>query len=184
MLKNTASSYGTLAKCFHWGIFLLLCLMYGIAFTMEGMQLSPEKIALIGWHKSFGIVVLSVVTLRLLWRFSNPVPQLPKHMVSWQRAAAHFSHWTLYACLFLMPLTGWLMSSAKGIPVSVFGWFILPQVIAPDKPLGGLLKEAHELIAFGLLGLVALHVSAACVHHFYYKDEVLLRMLPAWRRKK
>jgi cytochrome b561 len=151
---------------------------------MEEMGLSPTKIALIGWHKSFGITVLIITLLRFGWRVINIIPPLPGAMTPWQRLLAHLSHLGLYALLLLMPLTGWLMSSAKGIPVSVFGWFILPQLITPDKILGEFLEELHELFAWGLLGLIALHTSAALLHHFYYKDTVLMRMLPAWRQRE
>lgn len=183
-LKNTASSYGTVAKILHWATVLLLCGMYPIGFIMADMALSPQKIALIGWHKSFGVMVLLLVILRLLWRLSNTAPLLPAHMGKWERLAAHFSHSGLYVLLFLMPISGWMMSSFKGIPVSAFGWFTLPRLIGPDKMLGELLEEVHEFFAWGLLGLIGLHIMAALLHHFYYKDTILVRMLPDVGKKK
>lgn len=183
MFRNTISSYGSIAKCLHWGMVLLILLMYVLGFTMEEMSLSPQKIQLIGWHKSFGVVVLFLAIFRIIWWFSNPAPHLPTHMGKLQRVAARVSHSGLYLLLLLMPISGWLMSSAKGIPVSVFGWFILPSVVAPNKVLGALLGELHELIAWGMLSVIILHITAALLHHFYYKDTVLTRMLPSWKKQ-
>ncbi len=184
MLKNTPSSYGAVAKAFHWGTVVLLVVMYVLGFTAEEMHLSPTKIAVIGWHKSLGTLVFAVTALRFGWRLVTIIPRLPAAMQWWQCALAHISHLGLYALLFLMPLSGWLMSSAKGMPVSVFGWFMLPQPIAADKILGEVLEELHGLLAWSLLALIFLHVTAALLHHFYYKDNVLVRMLPFYPRKR
>jgi len=178
MFRNTSNSYGAVAKLLHWSSFLLILLMYKLGWTAEAMSLSPQKIALIGWHKSVGITVLTIILLRLLWKVTNPSPALPAHMGRMQIMAAQGAHWLLYLLVLAMPLSGWMMSSAAGLRVSVFGWVTLPALIAPNRALAHTLREAHGVIAWVLLSVVTLHILAALFHHFYYKDTVLKRMLP------
>lgn len=183
MLKNSRETYGAGAKFFHWVTVLLLAIMFPLGMIMAEMKLSMEKISAIGWHKSLGVTVLCLLLLRLVWRFANPVPLLPAHMSAVQRLLAHLSHGMLYVLLVAMPISGWMMSSASGLPVSVFGWFTLPVMIAPDRDLAHTLREAHEIDGWLLLGVIGLHVTAALVHHFYYKDMILVRMLPHLKKR-
>jgi cytochrome b561 len=103
-------------------------------------------------------------------------------MPGWQRLAAQINHWALYALLFAMPLTGWMMSSASNYPVSWFGLAQLPDLVAPDRSLKELLEEVHELLAIVLIALALLHVAAALKHQFFDRDGLLFRMLP-WRSR-
>lgn len=106
------------------------------------------------------------------------VPLLPNTLKKMEKLLAHLGHWLLYALIIAMPLSGWVMSSASGFPVSVFGWFVLPDLVAPDMSLKALMLDVHEYMAYAIIALVSVHVLAALLHHFYYKDNVLLRMLP------
>lgn len=180
-LKNTVASYGSAAKFFHWLIFLLVAGLLTVGFIMTGREINPDTIRLYGLHKSIGIAVLLLALLRLSWRLANPVPALPEWMKPHERFLAHASHWLLYILIIVMPLSGWLMSSAAGFSVSVFGRFTLPDLVAPDKTLAETLAAAHGLLAFAIIGLVTLHAAAALLHHFYYKDNILRRMLPFTR---
>jgi cytochrome b561 len=83
--------------------------------------------------------------------------------------------------LFAIPLSGWLMSSAKGFQTVWFGVLPLPDLVGKDKELGDLLKEVHEALNFALLGLVIAHVAGALKHHFIERDDILARMLPFLR---
>jgi cytochrome b561 len=121
--------------------------------------------------------VLALV--RLGWRWGNPVPALPSTLKSYERLLATVTHVLLYALLFAVPLTGWMMSSARGFPVSWFGFFQLPDLVPKDKGLYDTLVDVHGTLAWTLAGLVALHVGAALKHHFMLKDDVLRRMLPS-----
>lgn len=86
------------------------------------------------------------------------------------------THIALYLLMLLIPIVGWLMSSAKGYTVNYFGLFELPDLVDKDKALGRLLKEMHELMANGLMILVGLHIAAALKHQFIDKDGLLSRM--------
>lgn len=178
MLKNTEIAYGSVAKSFHWLIFLLVASLLTVGFLMTDMENTPDKFRIYGLHKSFGIVVLALAGLRLGWRLINSVPALPQHMRNIEKLLAHASHWTLYALIIAMPLSGWMMSSASGFPVSVFGLFTLPDLVAPDKVLSGNLRDLHGLLAYAIIVMVSLHALAALLHHFYHKDNILRRMLP------
>lgn len=177
-LRSTRDQYGSLAKLLHWAIALLIFYLLYLGFTMGDMAMGLEKIKRYGLHKSLGMSVLTLAGIRLLWRLSGPAPALPVNLRWYERRAAQVTHGMLYGLMFLMPLSGWLMSSAAGFPVSPFGWFTMPDLIAPSKDARHFWHEAHEIIAFVLIGLIALHVIGALYHHFYYRDDVLRRMLP------
>jgi len=99
-------------------------------------------------------------------------------MKSWEKIAAKLGHLTLYFFMFTIPLSGWLMSSAAGFPVSFFDLFILPNLVQPNNELRKFFGELHEIMAFALIGVVIIHLIAALNHHFFKKDNVLTRMLP------
>lgn len=177
-LYNTSKTYGTLAKSLHWLIGLLIIGMLAVGLYMVGLPVSPDKFKLYGLHKSIGITVLALVALRLIWKWINESPLLPDALTLWEKRLAKLGHFALYILMFAMPLSGWAMSSAAGLPVSVFGLFTLPDLVAPDKTLKANLQQVHETLAWALMAMIGLHVLAALLHHFYYKDKVLLRMLP------
>lgn len=177
-IKNTQNSYGLVSVSFHWIMGLIM-----IGLVIAGLMLADELIpdenrrAVMGLHKSFGITILMLIGLRLLWRFTNLVPKLPADMAGWKKGLAHLVHFGLYVSMIVMPLSGWGMSSAGGHPVNFFGLFELPALVEKNKELGKVFHEIHEIAGFVLIGLFALHVGAALLHHFIYKDNVLKRML-------
>jgi cytochrome b561 len=166
------------AKAFHWGMALLILGLLGMGLYMSGLKLSPFKLNLYWWHKSVGLTVLALVAARLWWRVTNPRVEALPNIPHWQRLAANAVHFGLYVLMFSMPLSGWLMSSAHGFPVSFFGWFTLPDLIAPSKEWGGFFHEVHELGMLAFFALIGLHAAAALKHHFVDKDATLRRMLP------
>jgi cytochrome b561 len=181
MIKNTQQNYGSVAKTLHWLMFVLIAGLLIVGLIMTDMENSPDKFRIYGLHKSIGIVVLMLAAVRLMWKFINPAPILPTSMRAIEKLAAHAGHWILYGLMFAMPLSGWMMSSAAGFSVSVFGLFTLPDLVSADKELAHDLKELHELLGNGIMVMVVLHAAAALLHHFYHKDNVLIRMLPRKR---
>ncbi len=144
---------------------------------LEGnLRTSEEKLRLYGIHKEFGILILMLVMFRIVWRIGNIVPLLPSTIPWWQKLAAHTVHWMLYGFMFALPITGWLMTSAAGLPPSFFGFFTLPSLIEPNDALLGLFENIHSWLAYGLIATFCAHVGAALKHHFINKDEVLRRM--------
>jgi cytochrome b561 len=182
-LKNNSLVYGSITKLLHWLMAVLIIGLIIIGLIMADMDTSPDKLKLIGNHKAIGIIVLFLAALRLVWKLRNQSPLMPNSLKQWQKKAATGAHLLLYFFMFAMPLSGWAMSSAAGYPVSVFGLFTMPDLIGPSQDLRGFFKEAHALMAWGLMATIALHAGAALLHHFIYKDNILRRMLPYGKLK-
>jgi cytochrome b561 len=177
-LKNTPMRYGLIAQLFHWAIVALIITQYVLMERAHDLPAGIQKLKLYTFHKSFGITILVLAVLRLSWRWWNTVPPLPATLHRYESVLARSTHVALYVLIFALPLSGWIMSSAENHPVSYFGWFTLPALVAPDRDFGHLMEETHELLFNVLVGVAVLHVLAALKHHFWLKDDVLRRMLP------
>lgn len=180
-LRNTVDRYGSVARFLHWAVVVLLIVQFTLGKIADDMPIGLDKLVTLARHKSFGITILALAAIRLLWRLFNRPPPAPP-MPSWQRTIANRNHAALYAILFAMPLSGWLMSSATNYPVSWFGLVQLPDLVAPDAELADLLEDVHETMANVLLALAGLHVLGALKHQFIDRDNLLMRMLP-WRSR-
>lgn len=176
-LKNTQNSYGIVSRFLHWLIFLMVAGLLAVGLYMTEQDISPATLKLYGLHKSIGVTVLILALLRLVWALSNTAPKMLGLEKPWEKLAARGVHGLMYLCLLAMPLSGWLMSSAAGYPVSVFGLFTLPDLAAPSKDLHEIAEEIHELTAYGFMALIAAHAGAALMHHFVKKDRTLIRMV-------
>jgi cytochrome b561 len=181
MLSNPATRYGGVALTAHWLTVLLLAGSFTLGYVMTDMAISPTKLKLFSYHKWIGVTIFGLVALRLLWRLFVTPPALPATMAAWERRLASLTHGLLYALLFAVPLSGWLMSSAKGFQTVYFGVWPIPDLLGKDKALAGFFEATHEFLTSVMLGLVALHAVAALKHHFINRDGVLLRMLPSFR---
>lgn len=171
--------YTAPAKALHWLMALLLGGLLGLGFYMADLPLSPEKIQLFSWHKWAGVTLFALVWLRLFWRLMRRPPAYPDSMTPLQKAAAHGGHFALYALMLAIPVSGWLMSSAKGVQTVWFGVLPLPDLLSRDKALGHQLEALHSALAVGLMVLVGVHIAAALYHYRVLKDDILQRMLPA-----
>jgi cytochrome b561 len=185
-MPNTAapSRYTSVAQTLHWLVAALIVVQFTLALMAEDLPLGARKLGLLARHKSFGMTILMLAVLRLAWRAFHRAPPLPAGMPTLERIGAHVSHWALYALLFLMPLSGWMMSSAKNYSVSWFHLFTWPDLIAPNEQAFDLLKSMHQFLALTLLAVASVHVLAALKHHFWNKDDVLKRMLPSIKSEK
>jgi cytochrome b561 len=170
--------YGALAQALHWIIAALIVTQFVIASMAEDLPAGMHKLALLARHKSVGMTVLMLAVVRLGWRLSNKPPALPQGMRGYEAALARFTHILFYLLLFAIPITGWLMSSAKGYTVSWFNLFSWPDLIPKGEAAFKILKSVHEIVATILFYVAILHILAALKHHFWDKDDVLRRMLP------
>lgn len=177
-IRNTSSQYGVGAKVLHWTMALIVIGMLILGLYIDNLPISMKKLSLLGWHKSFGILVLMLVIIRLFWRFINVTPSYSNQMPGWQKLAAHGMHLSLYLFMIVMPLTGWLMSSAAGVTVSFFGLFTLPNMVSANASMQGDFFQIHSTCADILIAFICLHVLAALKHHVWDKDDILRRMLP------
>ncbi|MDJ0656440.1 MAG: cytochrome b/b6 domain-containing protein [Xanthomonadales bacterium] len=172
-------SYHSLSRWLHWAVAGMIVVQYVLANLAESAEEADQTLrllALLANHKSVGITILALVLVRLVWRWRTPAPGLPETMPGWQVWASHISHWTLYLLLLLVPLSGWLMSSASAYSVSWFNLFVLPDLVAPDADLKDTLELVHEVLARVLLVLAVIHILAALKHALVDRDGVLGRM--------
>ncbi len=166
----------------HWLTLLLIVVAYVIGSLLEDMTLSPLKLKLYAWHKWVGMAVLFLLPLRLLLRLGNRIGHAAG-LLLWEARASAAVHGALYLLLLLVPLLGWLQSSAAGFSVVWFGVLPLPDLVGKDKAWAELFKELHEGSVNLLVTLVALHAVAALYHQYVRHDGVLARMVP-WLRNK
>lgn len=171
-----APRYTLPAIALHWLMALLMIAAFFVGLSLEDMPLGPEKLKIISYHKWAGITILGLALIRVVWRLTHRPPELPNTMPPVMKLIAHAGHGVLYVLMFAIPLTGWMMSSAKGYPVVYLGLLPLPDLVGPNEALADTLKEAHEainwLFAFVLVG----HVAAAIKHQLIDKDGIMDRM--------
>ncbi len=173
------NTYSGTAKFLHWLIVALLIVQFVLAWTMPHIGRDTKVTTLIGLHFSFGISILLIAVVRLSWRMiqGDPVPQ--DGIPPWQVRSARAVHWLLYTLLFVVPILGWLNASWRGFPVSLFGLFEMPKLLATRAQGWGWTGDIHGVLAnYLLLILVGIHVAAALYHQFVRRDGVLQRMLP------
>jgi len=175
---NDRTTYTRTAISLHWLVAALIFTGWGLGWYAHDLPASPDKLRYFSWHKWIGVTVFLLALLRASWRATHAPPPLPPTLPRWQVHAAHVSHLLLYVLMLALPLSGWLMSSAKGFQTVYFGVLPLPDLLANNEPLGKLLAEVHELLAFTLAAGVGLHVAAALKHRLIDRDDVLGRMLP------
>jgi len=180
---NTVERYNNTAIALHWLIALLIFVAFPLGWYMSDLQLSPTKLQLFSYHKWIGITVLVLALMRVIWRFTHTPPALPDSISKLQQMGSHVVHGILYLLLFAVPISGWLMSSAKGFKTVLFGVLPLPDLLDKDKALGHLLEVVHQSLNYILLLLVVLHVAALIKHRFIDHDDVLTRMLPEGKSK-
>ncbi len=174
-LSNTGSSYGPISKFFHWVVGTLVIMML-FTYFLEDL---PNKVMIgvaFNAHKLVGLTILTLMVLRLLWAWRNPKPSLPNSRL-WERVLEHLVHWSLYLALFIMPIAGWVGTSAAGKPPRL-GMHALGLPLQKNERLSDLAFSVHNTMAIIIIVLVSLHVLAALYHYFIKKDKILQRMWP------
>jgi cytochrome b561 len=179
-LRNTAEAYGSLSKFLHWAIVLLILPQYFLAEAADELPNGLEKLQILNWHKSLGMLVLLLALVRIAWKVMNKGAPGPIGN-AWQRKAAAAGHGLLYLLILAQPISGWAMSSAANYPVTLFGWFQFPALVGENHDLHETLEGVHEFFFYAMLVVALVHVAAALYHHFVLKDGVLRRMLPFTR---
>lgn len=175
------SRYSWQAMLLHWLLAVIVIGMLTLGYLLGDMPRGPARVFYVDLHRSFGVLALLLVLLRLGWRLRRTPPPLPLTMPRWQRVAATVNHGLLYLCILLQPLSGYLASSFTRDGVRFFG-LALPHWGWDDKPLRSFFGEMHGIVALALVALVAIHILAALKHLLLDRDQVFQRMLPAgWK---
>ncbi len=177
--RNTKNGYGLGAITAHWITVAAVLVLYPLGLYIISLTYYDPAYRIIPhWHKSLGMLLVIGVLLRLVWRLTNQRPhELSEHKL-WERRLARGVHTVLYALLFVVPFTGYLISTADGRSVSVFGWFEVPALVTGlvrnQEDVAGLW---HFWLATALIALVGLHALGALKHHFIDRDSTLKRMI-------
>ncbi|MGI8560994.1 MAG: cytochrome b [Luteimonas sp.] len=177
-LRNTADRWGAVSQSLHWLIVLLILGQGTVGLLMGEMRNGPDKIQVYALHKSFGLTILALVVLRLLWRLVAGRPAPVAGTPAWQERMARLTHGLLYLLLLAMPLSGWLFNSAAGFPLQWFWTFNLPAIAGQDQGLRELAGDTHQLLFWTLVAVATVHAAAAFYHHLFLRDATLARMLP------
>ncbi len=180
-IRNDADRWGWISLGIHWLTVVMVFSLVIVGFVMQELPNSSTKATVYSLHKTFGITVLGLTVLRLLWRLYAGAPAPVAGTPRWQSAIASFTHGLLYLILLAMPLSGWLFHSASGFPprnLSWFGLFKLPSLSDRDVPLRDFALAAHEWLFIALATIVTVHALAALKHHYIDRDRTLTRMLP------
>lgn len=177
-VRNSSDRYGLVAVLLHWLVALTVIALAILGLWMVDLSYySTYYRSAPFWHKSVGVALAAVLLLRLLWRLLNRQPShLPNHK-RWETRLAGAVHVLLYGLLLAIVASGYLISTAKGQPVSVFGLFDLPAWITSLPKQADRAGAIHYWLATGMLGLAGLHAAGALKHHFIDRDDTLRRML-------
>jgi cytochrome b561 len=166
------------ARALHWGIALLIIgqIAFGFALDTLAPRGTPMRGTVINLHKSFGLVLLGLILVRLGWRLAHQPPRWPALMSSTEQALATWGHRLLYAVMVALPLSGYVASNFSKHGLKFFGLALPPW--GPDLPAAyRFFNGMHQLLGWALALLVIGHVAAA-LRHRLRRDDVFQRMGP------
>jgi cytochrome b561 len=168
--------YRTPAKVLHWLIVALLAVQFPIGWFMPDVHAGPPGRAMT-LHISFGLTILALILLRLIWRITHPVAP-ESSLPPWQRVSSEAVHWLLYALVLAATITGWLFASFRGWSVFYFNLTPLPMLATKNTVAIQTIDGWHQIAEWGLLIAIGIHAAAALAHIFIYRDGIMQRMLP------
>jgi cytochrome b561 len=170
--------YPASSKLLHWLVAICVLTTAPVAIAMTLVAEGPTQDALYNFHKSLGILIFILMTLRLINRLAVGAPIADPGIEPWQKAVSAAVHTSFYVLLIAMPIVGYIANSAYGAPTPFFGLLELPPIVEKNEALSTPLFAIHRWVGWLLIILVLTHVSAALYHHFIRGDNVLQRMLP------
>ncbi|MBO0614224.1 MAG: hypothetical protein RL122_278 [Pseudomonadota bacterium] len=178
-IRNTPYTYGWVSILLHWVMAVALIGMYFSGNYMVDLEYYDSLYhTLPSLHKAVGVIMGSLLLVRLAWLYSQtrPLPSI-SNAPAITHLAGKLGHLALYGLLLVMLSSGYLISTAKGHGINVFDLFELPALLAADKARGELAGDIHAIAGTLFILLVSIHALAAFIHHFYWKDNTLTRML-------
>jgi cytochrome b561 len=166
----------------HWIVGIMMICLYCVGFYIA----EYDAVELIPLHKSFGLLIIPFVLVRVIWRIKSGWPQAVSQYAKIEQVLAKIVHWALISLTVLMPASGFIFSGASGHGVAFFGIQLVPEnpslvklgeVVPFNKLVAQFGHEAHEILGTVLLIAIILHVAGALKHHILDKDGTLKRML-------
>ena len=184
MAGQETARYTRVAILLHWLIALLVALNLFLGFYYASFG-EAARSWMMFFHKSIGLSVLALTLARLGWRIGHRPPPFDPVMKGWERGLAHLIHWSFYAALIALPLTGWMASSANDRPTDFFGIVTIPPLpVSRSEDAHDRFEEAHELLGLVTIGLILLHTAGALKHHFEGHRHLIGRMAPLLYRRR
>ena len=178
MLRNGSDHYGLVSIGFHWVIALTMLGLLALGAWMVGLTYyDPWYNRSLALHKTFGVLLLVLAAAKFGWYLADRSPGFGAEVKAWERTCARIMHWLLNACIVLLPVTGYLISTSEGAGIDIFGLFEVPALFAISESVRDLAIETHFYLAYGVLALIAIHASAALKHHLVDRGSTLRRML-------
>lgn len=175
--RNSSDTYGFISVLLHWLVAVAVFGLFGLGLWMTGLdyysswyRTAPDL------HKGIGIVLFAVMLIRVAWRFGSAGPAPLAAHGRLVHLATRLAHGALYLGLFAVMISGYLISTADGRPISVFGLFAVPALPVAIPRQEDVAGAVHAYLAWALIGLAALHALAALKHHFIDRDPTLRRM--------
>lgn len=180
---NGTPRYPLILRLIHWLVALAVIVTLALGLTLgvlgfEGLETTlglPATNAIYKYHKSFGIVILGLMALRLVIRLFTRKPPYDMALPRVNRVLSSLVHGTLYALLLVQPVLGWAATAAGDFPIQFFEWE-LPKFLGKDEALSTTLYEIHFAVGLLLLVLVTVHVTAALFHRLAVGDTVMRRI--------
>ena len=176
ILKNNQQHYGSISIVLHWGMAVVIIGLYFLGLYMvdltyydELYQTAPDI------HRSLGMIMVAFLLFRWVWRLSSVHPDISGK--AWEKVAAVWAHRLFYVLIFAVLISGYMISTAKGQGISIFGWFEIPATFYGYDNQEDIAGDIHEVTSHILMFLVAIHSAAAIKHHFIERDPTLLNML-------
>lgn len=178
MIRNTNDAYGLVSVLLHWGMALALVGLFATGLYMTDLTYYDSLYNILPWwHKGIGLLIFGLLLVRILWRLSNPKPQTPATHKPWEKTLASATHRSLYLLIFIICVSGYLMSTAKGKGVELFNWFEIPALRALSSDETDFAGEVHYYLAWALIVISAAHAAAALKHHFIDRDKTLSNII-------
>jgi len=177
-LTNAQTGFGSVVKFFHWTIALLFLFQFGIAIVMTELgEEDAYREVFFMLHKSVGVTILLLALFRIIWKKMTPLPDWPETMTDIDKKLFSFTEWGLYLIMFLMPLSGYVMTMAEGEGFKFFGLFGMSDLVGKSEVLEEIGMYLHKITGFLIVGLVGSHITLVLRQHFSFKDDFLSRML-------
>lgn len=179
MLKNSPYRYGSVAISLHWlmAIFIIVLFFLGLWMRTLGYY-DPWYQRAPSIHKSIGILMFFLLSVRALWRMSNCIPAADSCLSPAEIKLSLWTHRAFYIVLLVIMISGYLISTADGRSIDVFGWFSIPALISNIEGQEDIAGAIHYWLAIIVIALATLHATAALKHHLINKDSTLKKMLP------
>ena len=178
LIRNTSDQFGLVAKLIHWVIAVLILGLIWLGWYMVDLTYYDTWYnASLTAHRSLGMIVLGLALFKVAWLMFSPTPEPLPTLKDWEHQSSKLVHWIVFVSMFVIPITGYVISTSEGAAVPIFDWFDLPALFVASETTRDLAIDIHYYVAYAILAVVFVHAGAAFKHQFINDDGTLKRML-------